>query len=372
MALFAKNPNETVYFGGKKHWADVIKNSGPAQCLVWRQPEEDFNTKSTLIVMPGEQALFIKGGSIEQIFENGTYKLSTENYPFISRLRNTLTGGISVFNCVVYFVRTAHTQEILWGTATPIQARDKVWGVRTSLRARGSYKVHVENPSVFLEKLIGNNVAFETEEGLNRYFINEFQSKIRSVISKEVNSLDTELIGLDAKLDEFSEVLEPAVNEILEEYGMQCKDFSVSALDIDTSMYDRIDQAQVEAVRKAKFAQGDASAMNILGDNWDKLQAVNLMDKFVTNPNVGELGTAGAGMEMGMLAGSMLGGMAGKIFGSFGGQESGMTAEVPAAVQENRTEDPAKTLGKLKKLLDAGLIEKEEYDAKKKEILDRM
>lgn len=35
-------------------------------------------------------------------------------------------------------------------------------------------------------------------------------------------------------------------------------------------------------------------------------------------------------------------------------------------------EDPMETLGKLKKLLDAGLIEQAEYDAKKTEILSRM
>ena len=35
-------------------------------------------------------------------------------------------------------------------------------------------------------------------------------------------------------------------------------------------------------------------------------------------------------------------------------------------------EDPMEVLGKLKKMLDAGLIEKSEYDAKKAEILSRM
>jgi len=111
MGLFNnKNPNETAFTGGKKHWADVIKNTGAGELLIWRQPEEDFNTNSTLIVMPGEEAIFIKGGTVEQTFENGTYKLSTENYPFISRLRNAFTGGISTFNCVVYFVRPSFSQ----------------------------------------------------------------------------------------------------------------------------------------------------------------------------------------------------------------------------------------------------------------------
>lgn len=55
MSLFNKNPNEVAYTGGKNHWADVIKNTGPGELLIWRQPEKDFNTNSTLIVMPGEE-----------------------------------------------------------------------------------------------------------------------------------------------------------------------------------------------------------------------------------------------------------------------------------------------------------------------------
>jgi len=84
MSIFKKNPNEKAYSGGKKHYADVIKNTGAGELLVWRQPEEDFNDGSTLIVMPGEEAVFIKGGVIEQVFSNGTYVLSTDNYPFVN------------------------------------------------------------------------------------------------------------------------------------------------------------------------------------------------------------------------------------------------------------------------------------------------
>ena len=184
MALFKKNPNEVAYQGGQKHWTDVIKNTGPGDLLIWRQPEEDFNTNSTLIVMPGEAAIFVNGGVIEQVFESGTYKLSTQNYPFISRLRNAFSGGISVFNCVVYFVKTAHTTEIKWGTETPIQVRDKLLGIATKLRARGAYRVQVSNPAKLLEKMIGNNFVSATPAAITNFFVSEFQSKIKSTSSE--------------------------------------------------------------------------------------------------------------------------------------------------------------------------------------------
>ncbi len=391
MGLFDRNPNEAAFVGGKKHWADVIKNSAPGELLIWRQPEEDFNTNSTLIVMPGEEAIFIKGGVVEQTFENGTYKLSTENYPFISRLRNAFTGGISTFNCVVYFVRKAHSVEILWGTDSPIQVRDKLLGIATKIRARGSYKVQIDNPAKFLEKLIGNNVMLQFQEELNKYFINEFQSKIKSVIAKALNESNTELLGIDARLDEFSETIEPFMQEILEDYGLKCVKFVVAALDIDDDeLRRRYDEIGMDAIEKLRHAQADKTVFDILGDNWARQQSAEILRDLANNPGAGGVASAGAGMGLGFAAGGAFGSMAQNMFAPLGGsntnqqpvspQVSNRFQQAPSAPVQNANsgaqvqegEDPMAVLGKLKQLLDAGLIEQSEYDAKKAEVLSRM
>ncbi len=360
MGLFSKNPNETAYAGGKKHWADVIKNSGPGEALIWRQPEEDFNTNSTLIVMPGEVAMFIKGGTVEQVFENGTYKLTTENYPFISRLRNAFTGGISTFNCVVYFVRKADSSEILWGTDSPIQVRDKVWGVRTEARVRGAYKVRITNPVKFLEKLVGNNVDPHFQNDLNRYFRNEFQGKIKSAVSKFLNSLTQELIGIDAYMDELSESVEPYIDEALSDYGLKCVTFALSGLDIDTEKYDQLDESQMELIARTRGYQGDKAGIDILGGDWQKVQNVGIMKDIANNEGAGGIAAMGAGLGMGL--GTM---------GAFG-TVSQQTVNSNSAPQSAPADDPIEVLTKLKKMLDAGLIEQSEYDAKKAEILSKM
>jgi membrane protease subunit (stomatin/prohibitin family) len=386
MALFRKNPNEVAYTGGKKHWTDVIKNSGPGELLIWRQPEEDFNTNSTLVVMPGEEAIFIKGGTVEQTFENGTYKLSTENYPFISRLRNAFSGGISTFNCVVYFVRKAHSVEIRWGTDSPIQVRDKLLGIATKLRTRGSYKVQIDNPVKFLEKLIGNNVQLQLQEELNKYFINEFQSKIKSVIARALNESNTEILGIDARLDEFSEVIEPFMQETLDDYGLKCVKFIVSAIDIDDDELRRkYDEIGMDAIAKLKNAQADKAVMGVLGDDWGRQQAANILRDLANNPGAGGVAAAGAGIGMGIGAGSVFGSMAQQMFAPMttapvqhqqpttptpSGRFTQRSAEQSAPAASN--EDPMEVLGKLKRMLDAGLIEQSEYDLKKQEILKRM
>lgn len=390
MAFFKKNPNEVAFTGGQKHWADVIKNSGPGELLIWRQPEEDFNTNSTLIVMPGEEAFFIKGGTVEKTFDNGTYKLSTENYPFISRLRTAFTGGISTFNCVVYFVRKAHSVEIRWGTDSPIQVRDKMLGVATKLRARGTYKVQISNPVTFLEKLIGNNIPFQTQEELNKYFISEFQSKIKSVIARAINESDTEILGIDARLDELSDTIEPYMHEILDDYGLKCVKFTVAAIDIDDDELRRkYDEIGMDAIAKIRNAQADKAVMGVLGDDWGKQQAANILGNVSMNPGAGGIAAAGAGMGMGVAAGGAFGSMAQQMFAPMSGNPTNAPQPQPfqqppsgrfstpspapdAPTPGAPAEDPIEVLGKLKKMLDAGLIEQAEYDAKKAEILGRM
>ncbi len=391
MAIFNKNPNEVAYTGGKKHWADVIKNSGPGELLIWRQPEEDFNTNSTLIVMPGEVAIFIKGGTVEQTFENGTYKLSTNNYPFISRLRNAFTGGISTFNCVVYFVRTAHSVELRWGTETPIQVRDKVWGIRTDARVRAVYKIKIANPVQFLEKLIGNNVPYQLQEELYKYFDGQFQGKIKSTISKFLNSLQQELIGLDAYMDELSEQIEPYIDEIVSEYGLKCVRFSLAGLDIDQTKYDALDASQIELIEAQRGYQGQKAGLDILGQDWGRVKGVEVLQDLANNPGAGGVAATGAGLGMGLGASGAFGSIAQQVFAPVTGsgipqQQPPTTQATPSGRFTQRTaqptnptqtttpvqEDPIAVLGKLKKMLDAGLIEQSEYDTKKAEILSRM
>ena len=368
MSLFNKNPNEAAYAGGKKHWTDVIKNTGDGNLLIWRQPEEDFNTNSTLIVMPGEEAIFVNQGVIEQVFENGTYKLSTNNYPFISRLKNAFSGGISTFNCVVYFVRKASSVEIKWGTDSPIQVRDKVLGIATKLRARGSYKIQVENSAKFLETLIGNNIQCATQEELNKFFITQFQSKIKSTVAKEIGASETEVLGIDARLDEFSELIQPKINELLNENGLKCSAFAFAAIDIDDEnglreKYDQIGMKQIETVRGA---QTQKAALDTLGINWAQQQSAEVLKTMAANPgNIA--GQIGAGIGMGAATANAFGAMASQMFNP--NIAPNMKNQQTASQSSS---DPMEKLSKLKQMLDAGLIEQSEYDAKKSEILSAM
>lgn len=397
MGLFSRNPNEVHYAGGKKHWADVIKNTGEGNLLIWRQPEEDFNTNSTLIVMPGETAIFVHGGTVEQVFENGTYRLSTENYPFISRLRNAFTGGISTFNCVVYFVKSADSREIRWGTDSPIQVRDKVYGVRTAARVRAAYRVRVVNPVQFLQKMVGSNVNAQGLGDLSDYFAGEFQGRIKSAVSRYLNSLEQELIGLDAYMDEISGQIMPYIDEALSEYGLKCVRFTLAGLDIDTSKYDRLDESQMRMITNQRGVMSQRAELDTLGPDWGRVQGAGLLRDIVNHPGA----AMGAGMGVGLGAAGAVGTIARQVFApaadgyppqhaagasTFAGSPNhpaagangfagspprpGVTASGSAGAPASS--DRVARLRELKMMLDEGLIEPAEYDAAKADILREM
>ena len=312
-------------------------------------------------------------------------------------MKNAFSGGVSTFNCVVYFVRKAHTQEIKWGTDSPIQVRDKLLGIATKIRGRGIYKVQIKDPVIFLEKLVGSNINFQTQTDLDKYFTYEFQSKIKSIITKALNEADTELLGIEARLDEFSQQLKPYMDELLSEYGLTCTHFVVAALDLDDDelrrrydeigmgAYETVKQAQAEKLAKVELAQGDKAAMDTLGEDWARLQASNILGDLANNPGAGGIASAGAGLGMGISAGNVFGSMAQQMFAPMNTGNAQTNTNAPAVektgrfVQKNDTDttastadDPVKKIKQLKEMFDLGAITEEEFEAKKKEILDRM
>lgn len=368
MSLFNRNPNEVNYVGGKKHILDTIKNSGNGNLLIWRQPEEDFNTNSCLIVNPGEEAIFIKNGEIVNVFSNGRYELSTENYPFLSRLRNMLNGGISTFNCVVYFVRKAHSMEILWGTDSPMQLRDPIQHIATSVKARGSYKIQIENISVFLTKLLGNNIQYLDQDSISDYFSNQFQQKIKSTLTRALKSSNEEILGICSEMELFAEDITPSIQEIFDEYGVKLVNFSISAMDIPENDPNRM---YLETVY-AKSREFD-----IMGDKYHTIKGMDILKNISNNTGAGGIASVGAGLGMGVAAGSMIGDVSKSVFSQM---QLGQQISQPPVVQNgsepisssSREKDYIEKLANLKKMLDMELIDQAEYDTMKKEVLQKI
>lgn len=381
MAVFKRNSNEAAFAGGEKHFVDVIKNRSDNDTLIFKNPEEDFNNGTTLVVGPGEKAIFVYQGTIEQIFDPGSYTLTSANYPFISRLRNSLSGGVSSFHSLVYFVRTATSREIKWGTQTPIKVYDKALGdqfqgigVETEVRARGAYRIKVDDCGIFLTQLIGNNYDLTDQESITDYFRNQFLGHIVSILTTELTKWEGPLISVPANAVTYAKTIEDEIAPIAAEYGVKVLNFSISAIDIVDNearqeaqelvsknreqFYGRMAQGQGEAA----YAQGQQSAYETYGTNYQQAQVLNAMNGAASNPGSdgGALLGAGMGLTMGAGMGQVIPNMVNQTMGQ------AQAAPQPASV------DPVERLSRLKEMLSKELISQEEYEAKKADILKEM
>ena len=65
-------------------WEDNTKDT-----VVYRYPlndRDEIMNSTTLVVRPSQCAVFVHKGQIADVFAEGTYKLATENIPFISKI----------------------------------------------------------------------------------------------------------------------------------------------------------------------------------------------------------------------------------------------------------------------------------------------
>ena len=85
-------------------WEDNTKDT-----IVYRfelKEREVIMNSSTLVVRPSQVALFVHKGQICDVFAPGTYKLSTENIPLLTKLLSLPTAFEITNQTEIYFVNT--------------------------------------------------------------------------------------------------------------------------------------------------------------------------------------------------------------------------------------------------------------------------
>lgn len=212
------------------HILSSLRNDVGGQFLIYKLEEIDFNNGSVLTVNPSEEAIFVKNGSIVQVFSNGRYELVTENYPFLGYLRYMLSGGISTFHCSIYFVGLQQSPELLWGTS--MMLRDPIQKIVTKVFVRGGYRIRVENGTKLLLSLLGlgvRNVAFSD---IRQYFGTQFNQNIISILSETIFHNNEEILTACTKLGQLSQQIFPQLADILSEYGLRLENFSISGMEI--------------------------------------------------------------------------------------------------------------------------------------------
>jgi membrane protease subunit (stomatin/prohibitin family) len=259
---------------------DIIEWIDDSQhTLVWRFPRYHNQIKNgaKLIVRPGQQAVFVHGGQLADVFGEGTHDLKTDNLPILSTIMGWKYGFDSPFKAEVYFVRTSQITDLKWGTPNPIMLRDADFGP-IRLRAFGTYVLKARDPKIILRELVGTDGSFEADE------LNEL---MRSLIAESFTDLlgESKISALDlaANYRELGASLVKNLNErIDDEYGLEVPKVMI------------VNVSLPEAVEKALDTR---TSMGVIGNmqQYQQYQMANAMPIAAANT-----GSGGAGMGMGM------------------------------------------------------------------------
>ena len=259
-------------------WVDDSRNT-----LVWRFPryQNQIKNGARLIVRPGQSVVFVDQGKVADVFQPGTYTLTTPNLPILSTLQGWKHGFESPFKAEVYFVATRQITELKWGTPNPVILRDpKIGPVR--VRAFGTYTLRASKPEALLKELVGTDGSFQADE---------IDVLLRSIIATTfagvLASAQIALADLASNYLRLSEDLRKRVlDQIDDEYGLDVPQLYI----VNISVPDQVEQAL------------DArSSMEIVGDveRYQRYQVGAATPVAASNPSGGVAG-AGVGLGMGM------------------------------------------------------------------------
>ncbi|MDR2157335.1 MAG: SPFH domain-containing protein [Clostridiales Family XIII bacterium] len=307
---------------------EIIESVTPdPNLLMWKFRDEDKEIKNgaQLTVRESQRVMLLCEGRVADVFGPGVHTLSTDNIPILSKLRGWKYGFKSPYKADVYFFNTHLFINNKWGTPTPILINDPGFG-NIRIRAFGSFDLEISDVARFFSRYAGT---------YGRLTIFELQQQLRDVIAPKFGEiLATEKIPLmetAGSMSALSEKVTPLLTPYFEQLGVRLTRFvitSVTLPDEVTAHFDNI------------------SSMNMVDD----------MNRYTAFQTAQAIGDKNGGLRAAAQQGAMMGLVVNHLQSAdAGGLANGETLETK--------------LRKLKDLFEKGLIDAEEYKAKKSHLL---
>ena len=383
--------------------ADILKYEGDNTTFIWKHPLEDFNSLTQLIVHESQEAIFFMNGQALDLFGPGRYTLETQNIPLVGRALNRTTGDRTPFHCEVYFINKTEQMAIKWGTDSKVQFMEPTYRFPIEIGASGEMALKADNSRKLLLKLVGTENVL-TRSALTGYFRGILNTRVKAYLAQTIREKQISIFEIDEHLEELSNTLKKMLLPVYEEYGLELVQFVINvivkpdgnaAYEKFKSLHFRqyadiaearlrqqvsVIDAETEAQRTVIASQAMATKRAQEGYTYQQERGFDVAQNVARNEAVGQFTNLGVGFGTAAGVGGAVGGMVGNaIHSAFGGSTPMPSPHAeggpqPAAVDEvsNQQNDPIESLAKLKKLLDAGLIEQSDYDAKKVEVLSRL
>ena len=346
----------------KKQFIDVIQWPNPEpEVLMWRFPiqDEEIQNGASLTVRDSQAAMFVDEGVTADVFQAGTFKLTTPNLPVLTNLKNWSKLFESPFKSDVYFFNLRQQLSRRWGTSQPVTVRDADFGA-VALRAFGMYSFRIADPALFFKEVTGVTAEYRGEQ---------LEEQLRNVaVTQLATAFGTSgipFLDMAANQVALSQKMTELLQPLFATMGLLLESFNVESVTLPEALQKRMDERM---------------GMGIVGDLSRYTQYQTAQAIPIAAQNEGGVAGIGAGLAAGMgMGNAMTAAMMGQQVAPQGQPvvQAAQTAAPVAAATVAATapaagEDLAGKLTQLKTLLDQGLINQADYDTAKAEVIKKI
>lgn len=316
--------------------------------FVWKYPSDQIRLGAQLIVNEGQKAIFVKGGQALDVFEPGTFTLTTGNIPLIDKLINLPFGGDTPFAAEIWYINTTVKRDLTWGTPSPIPLMDSNLGFPVSARSFGKWGARIVDVRSFVTQIVGSQ-SFADATKINDYFIGEIIQSLTSNLSNAITSGQTSILQISSFLTPLSKSSADLIKMEFDKFGVELVNFNIESINIPTDELKRIQDVFAKTLEAKEL-----SKVNV-GAGFSAIKSFEVLNNAAENPSEGSIGgMLGAGIGLG--AGFPL------------GQQMGQNLTTSQNAEESSTDK----LRELKKMLDENLISEEQYNLKRDKIIEEM
>ena len=335
----------------KKQFIDIIQWTEDADVsgdtMAWRFPmqEMEIQNGASLTVRESQMAVFVNEGKFADVFGPGMYKLTTQTLPVLTYLKNWDKLFESQFKSDLYFFSTRQKLDRKWCTPNPVTIRDKDFGM-VRLRAFGIYAFHLVDPKLFHTAVSGT---------VERYTTDQLEGQLRNTIVGNISDIFGEsgvpFVDMAGNQLEFGNALKAKLDPLFKQYGLALDSLVVQNISLPEELQKMLD---------------NRIGVNMMGgmQGYTQYQVANAIP--LAAQNEGGLAGLGAGVGVGFGVGQQV---AQTMAQSLNPQGAAAATAAAAPVAPDQV---VATLEKLHGLMEKGVLTKDEFEAKKAELMKKL
>lgn len=300
--------------------------------VIWKFQDKENNIKNgaQLTVRQSQCAVLMNEGEFGDIYEAGLHSLTSKNMPITTTLKSWKYGFESPFKVDVYFVNLKQFTNLKWGTSGPILLRDSEYG-QVRLKSFGNYSIRVVDVKKFIKEFAGTN-PYVKIDGIS----DTVQGIIASKLAESFAEIKITVLDLAANFTEVGDKIKPILQTELDAYGILLEKFFLESVSLPDEVEKMIDKKT-----ELNILKNDLSDFN-------KMQGGIAIEKLAENESAGGIG--------------------GVVLTNLMNQNQ----QVDRNESEPTQAELMETLKQLAELKAQGIITEEEFNQKKKDILEKI